>query len=228
VDLVSLAEESLGALAANLSPEPVPAEYVGGEARVRSTSGQRIAIGLKGQKRGGRDAAAAAVFAEVLGSGARRTARCVGLSGGSSRLGRLFAGNDQAAKMKSASAAHLPYSDSGLLSVVAEVVEGAAGEAFELLAAEVKAAAAPSAEEVASAKGRVKASVLAQIDCNATFALTLATEGGNAADIVAAIDAVEVRDVARFASDAMKAPPSFACVGDLSAPRYNKLVKLFA
>lgn len=236
-ELVRLAEESLGNLQPCDASKQIPAEYVGGEERKISSSGEKyVGIALKAPSKKSKDSATAAVFAEALGHGSHVTSRSVGRIGGfsSSIFGRLFSSEKKPTSFSSASSSLKMYNDSGLLTVTAKGVTGETPDAcFQQLTEEIRKSVNCGADEITAAKGRLKSQILSKIDSNSKYAELLATQvslKGKATGLsgeVADIEAVQPADVKRVATEMLKSSPSFACVGELSKSRYNKLVKLF-
>jgi len=215
-DLVDLAEAFCGHLNgdADASSVAVSAEYVGGEARVR-TSDANTTISLGFPTNGATDAANSAVLAEILGNGSVYT-RGRGAGQGNTRLGKAVA---DAGFVLNANGFSASYSDAGLVGVTAQVSADQADAAVEFMAVAMKSVASGVTEqEVSSAKARL---TLKQADASSKVKLQHLASSG---DVVSSLGAVTAASVSAMAKSAVASAPSVASIGNIDAvPRYNRV-----
>jgi len=203
------------------SPAKVePSKYTGGEVRVPGGGNTHIALAFEGvAAKEQKDSVALAVLARLLGGGARvsRDGPGVGLQ---SRLHANFV--TQNSTVENALTFNLPYSDSGLFGVYAQVSGNIAGAVDGIVSEISKVLSGIDEAEVTRAKLLLQTDLLTasrvddlhflgqQVLSGATAVVTPEAYAKN-------VDAVTAGDVSRIARRVFGSRPTLAVVGDVSS-----------
>jgi processing peptidase subunit alpha len=215
-DLVDVAELTFGSLPNASRPPVIQSEYVGGEYRVHTGSNGVSKFALAFGTSGPSDAAAASVLAELVVPPA---------------AGKGFGMSTTNAS--STSFAHT-YADAGLVGVAGATKAEDAMVVFDKIAASMKSAAAtPSDDAIAAAKGRAASASIIACESQETLLRDMgeaisATASHDVAAKTASIEAVTAADIKALASSVLQSNVSYAVVGDARAmPRHNRVAALF-
>ena len=227
-DLVKMAETHCGHLASSEASAKgsVAAEYVGGEARVR-TSSPNVTVSLAFPTPGlGKESAAYEVLGEILGNGSVYT-KGRGAGMGNTRLAKAVA---ESGFVLNANGFSNFFTDAGLVGITAQASGDQADAAVEFMAVAMKSVASGlTDQEVNAAKARLKlkhATASSKDKLQQLASSVFATGDAGSAD---AISAVTTADVAAAAKAAVSSRPSLASIGNTGAvPRYNRVQGLFA
>ncbi|MDX5361197.1 MAG: insulinase family protein [Alphaproteobacteria bacterium] len=222
-EIVALAEDAFGDMAAGARPQGAPLRFAGGEVRRRRKLEQaHIALGLDGVGYGDPDYFTSQVFSVVYGGGmSSRLFQSVREERGLAYTVFSFASSLADGGMVGVYAGTGASEAAHLLAVVVDELEKLAGDATE--------------EEVARARAQIKAGLLMSYESPAVRAEQIARQlsvWGRVMDVdevAAAIDAVDAAAVRRFAARLMHGgPPALAALGPVqSLEKYATLKKRF-
>lgn len=224
--LVAIAEATCGHLSSGgdgVNGER--AEYVGGEARLRS-NGDGVTCSLAFPTPGGNDATPYAVLAEVLGSGSVYT-KGRGFGHGSTRLGKAVR---ESGFIRNAQGFAHVFSDAGLVGVTSETYADQGAQSVDFAIAQLKgiASGGVSEAECNAAKARLRlkranVSNAARMGSNASQVLST----GSVESDASAVDNVTPASVQAAAQCVNQFAPTIASEGNLAAlPRYNAVQAL--
>ncbi len=206
-EVVSLAASRLEGLPRLSAPPQTPADYRGGETKLRKRLEQtHVAIGFEGRPVGAPDHDAAQVFAAAAGGGM------------SSRLFQEV--REKRGLAYSIYSFHWDYSDTGLFGFYAGSADRDAAEvvraSIDCLA---EAAHGLGEAEIRRAKAQMKVGLLAALESPGARAQQLARQmqiyGRPLAveEMIARVDAISVEDVRKTGAAMLRSPPTIATVG---------------
>jgi len=206
-EVVSLAASRLQGLSQAPSPPQTPADYRGGEARLRKRLEQtHVVIGFEGRPAGAADHDAAQVFAAVAGGGM------------SSRLFQEV--REKRGLAYSIYSFHLDYSDTGLFGFYAGSADRDAAEVVKAsIDCLAEAAHGLGEAEVRRARAQLKVALLAALESPGARAQQLARHmqiHGRALSVeemIARVDAISVEDVRKTGAAMLRSPPTVATIG---------------
>jgi len=209
-EVVRLAEDYLGGIAAAAGPSVPPAVWTGGEVRTeRDLEQAHLVLAFPGRALGDKDTLALQVFSNILGGGM------------SSRLFQEV--REKRGLVYSILSFHWAFSDTGLFGIYAGTGEEDLEELMPVMLDEIVGTTISATEkEVARAKAQMRMSLeLAQESpASRTERLTrqLLTLGRpvGAGEILQRLDAVTLDDVKRVGLAAISATPALAAIGPVS------------
>jgi len=206
-EVVSLAESRLKGLSRAPSAPQAPADYRGGETKLRKRLEQtHVVVGFEGRPVGAPDHDAAHVFASAAGGGM------------SSRLFQEV--REKRGLAYSIYSFHWNYSDTGLFGLYAGSADR---DAPEVVAASLdclaEAAHELSEAEIRRAKAQMKVSLVAALESPGARAQQLARQMQvygrplPVEEMIARVDAISVEEVRKTAAAMLRSPPAVATIG---------------
>ena len=206
-ETVAMASSRLDALPQTAAVAHTPAEYRGGEIRLRKRLEQtHVVVGFEGRRVGALDRDAAQVFAAAAGGGM------------SSRLFQEV--REKRGLAYSIYSFHWDYSDTGLFGFYAGSADR---DAAEVVAASIdclaEAAHGLSEAEIRRAKAQMKVSLAASLESPGARAQQLARQiqvyGRPLAidEMIARVDAISVEDVSKTGAAMLRSTPTVATIG---------------
>lgn len=224
--MVNLAKQYFGSVAAKPPTPNEPSKYVGGESMAyneriplpHEPSRAYIAIGYEAVGARHSDAIATSVLQAILGRG-----NTIGHNynvGSLSRLNRNVLSKNPS--ILSANTFNLAYSDSGIIGVYFEAESNTATPALQAVTAELKKTAETlTNEEVEQAKKAVQVNYLNNMSTNSVAAdsnftdIKLCGKPIASSDVMAKIQAVTRDDVKRVLQRALSSKPTVSAYGEL-------------
>jgi predicted Zn-dependent peptidase len=206
-EIVALADERLARLSSAPPPPPAPADYRGGETRLKRKLEQtHVVVAFEGRPIGAHDHDAAQVFAAAAGGGM------------SSRLFQEV--REKRGLAYSIYAFHWDYSDTGLFGFYAGSADR---DAAEVVAASLdclaEAAGAIEEREIRRAKAQMKVSILAALETPGARAQQLARQiqvyGRPLSfdEMIARVEAISITDVRKTGAAMLRSAPTIATIG---------------
>jgi len=234
--LVSLAESHFGHLPAGEPQLASPVEYIGGEVRESSPTGDAMshfALSFKGAGWKDDDLIPLCVLNTMMGGGASFSAG----GPGKGMYTRLYTNIlNKYPMVTAASVFNSFYNDVGVFGVYGATSADCMGKLVSVLCKEMlNMGSHISAEELTRAKNQLKSSLVMNLESRPILLEDIGRQVLSygaytpAAELVVKIDKVTAADLAAVAKKVTSTPPSITVYGDTtSVPRYELIAKQFA